>query len=98
MRGGRLRVTDDQGHELRSALARIVVHTGERLETTELDQSGELQFEWIEPQRFGALMTEDIAESLFNRLFIRHQPGEQFRGVVLRTPAFQLWEVAAELR
>jgi len=94
--GGSLRVTDDRGNELSSTLARIVVHTGERVEAVDLDPAGELHFEWIRPLPYGALMTRDIAESLFNRLYIRHQPDEHFRSVALRTPAFQLWEVVGD--
>jgi hypothetical protein len=80
LRGGALRVRDDRGNEVRSTLAGIAVHTGER-------------FEWIRPTGYGALMTRDIAGSTFNRLFVRHESGGWFRPVALRTPSFQLWEV-----
>lgn len=54
-------------------------------------------FEMSFPDRFGALMLEDIAESVFNQLFLRktYSP-DYFRPVVLQSPIYQLWEVRGD--
>ncbi len=46
---------------------------------------------------YSALMSENIAESVFNKLFLRHQFNKNyFSPVELKTPLFQIWKVKAE--
>ena len=57
-----------------------------------------LRFEMMQGGTFGALMDETLAESLFNRLFLRHMGSEAglFEPVELATPSHQLWRVHQE--
>lgn len=53
--------------------------------------------EVFEPGRFGALMEKSVANTVFNRLYIRHTPDQQyFKPVALAAPAYQLWEVTGD--
>lgn len=55
------------------------------------------RFEYVERARFGALMDAGIAESVFNKLFIRHLfPKKYFRPLHLQTPFYQIWEVRGD--
>ncbi len=50
--------------------------------------------EILQPMQFGAVMDEQIAASVFNILFLRHEaPPRYFTPVALQSPFFQLWEV-----
>ncbi len=49
------------------------------------------------PGRFGAIMDKDFSKSLFNRLLIRHDAGNNyFRLVSEKLPSYQMWEVFGE--
>ncbi len=51
----------------------------------------------IMPGGYSALMSPNIAESVFNKLFLRHQFQEAyFEPVELKTPFFQIWKVKAD--
>ena len=53
-----------------------------------------LRFEFNREHRNGAIMDEQIADSVFSRLFIRVQPDRTyFKPVINSPPYFQLWEV-----
>jgi hypothetical protein len=56
-----------------------------------------VSFEAFLPGRFGALMLNDMADSVFNCLYLRHSLSEQyFRPLALYSPSFQLWEVRGD--
>jgi len=46
--------------------------------------------------RFAALQRKDIAESVFNKLFLRHERTNFFKAVRLVTPIYQIYEVNGE--
>jgi len=49
------------------------------------------------PGGYSALMSPNIAESVFNKLFLRHQYDQRFfEPVELKTPLFQIWKVKPE--
>jgi len=49
------------------------------------------------PGSYSALMSEDIAESVFNKLFLRHKFNTTyFEPVALNTPLFQIWKIKAD--
>ena len=53
-----------------------------------------LSFDMFKPAGFAALEDQHIDESVFNKLFLRHQSDERyFIPVSLNSPAFQIWEV-----
>jgi hypothetical protein len=55
-------------------------------------------FELLLPKGYGVLADSKIAESVYNKLFVRHiLPKEPyFRPVIIGTPAFQLWVVQGD--
>ncbi|MFC1591140.1 STT3 domain-containing protein [Thermodesulfobacteriota bacterium] len=74
-------------------LSGTAVRKARRLQKQEYPQKG-YRFEWFEQARFGALMDERVAETVFNKLFVRHiYPKKYFAPVQLSSPIFQLWEV-----
>jgi hypothetical protein len=78
-------------------LSRLVTRKKNNLQTKNYDHSSNYRFEIFQQSRFGALMDSDIAESVFNKLFIRHiYPKKYFRPVKLSTPYYQLWEVRGD--
>jgi dolichyl-diphosphooligosaccharide--protein glycosyltransferase len=81
----------------KSPLSKMVIHTRQGQEVMTYDERSRLSFEWTKPTKFGALMDEDMANSVFNKLFIRHSaPSAYFRAVKLRTPSYQVWEVRGD--
>ncbi len=51
----------------------------------------------IMPGGYSALMSPNIAESVFNKLFLRHRfQTAYFEPVELKTPFFQIWKVKAD--
>jgi hypothetical protein len=73
-------------------LGSITRHDGTQLATHEFLASG-VHFEMHAPLAFGALMGYDLADSTFNKLFIRHTRSAYFEPVLLGAPYFQLWRV-----
>jgi dolichyl-diphosphooligosaccharide--protein glycosyltransferase len=75
----------------------VLAFTGKSLERKEFTNANGLHFEWIPALGFGAVMSPTIAESVFNRRFIRHRVNRQyFRPVKANTPYFQIWEVKGD--
>lgn len=94
---GVLQAMEPDGKPTTQRLSRIVTLTAQGPDTQDLGGGGGMSFEWVPPRRFGAAMSRPVAESLFNRLFVRHQGDERyFRPVVLETPSHQLWEVRGD--
>jgi dolichyl-diphosphooligosaccharide--protein glycosyltransferase len=78
-------------------LSKMLIYTGQGQELIAYDESSRLNFEWTRPGKFGALMDEDMANSVFNQLFIRHAaPSAYFRPIKLGTPSYQVWEVRGD--
>lgn len=79
------------------ALSHLITRKRNTLQRKSFDRNSDYRFEIFEQSRFGALMDSNIAESVFNKLFIRHiYPKEYFRPVKLSTPYYQLWEVRGD--
>jgi hypothetical protein len=94
---GVLQAMEPDGKPTTQRLSRIVTLTAQGPDMQDLGGGGGMSFEWVPPRRFGAAMSRPVAESLFNRLFVRHQGDERyFRPVVLETPSHQLWEVRGD--
>ena len=84
------------GENIRQPINKFITHNGSALEETDYGHSSGLHFEWIPSARFGILMTHEIAESIINRLFIRHtMDPAYFRHIVVQSPVASLWEVGA---
>ncbi len=54
---------------------------------------GNINLEVYAPADFAAIEDDAIAESVFNKLFIRHQPDRYFSLIADRVPSFQIWRV-----
>jgi len=67
------------------------------LSKKEYDKNSSLGFEYIESSGFGALCDNNISESVFNKLFIRHSyPEKYFKPIRLRAPYYQIWEIKGD--
>ncbi len=53
-------------------------------------------FEVFTPTQYGALMKKDIANSIFNQLFIRLKEQKYFVPVGIATPVYQIWRVVPD--
>ena len=91
--GKRLNLQAD-GEVFRAPVGKLVTYTGSALEEKDYGHPEGLHVEWMPHNGFGAIMTRNVAESLFNQLFIRHTSNpHHFRHTEVRVPAFSLWEV-----
>ena len=85
---------DADGREFRQPVGKLVTYTGSALEEKDYGDPEGFHVEWMPHNGFGAIMTRNVAESLFNQLFIRHTSNPRhFRHAEVRAPAFSLWEV-----
>lgn len=93
-KGGRMTLTVDDGQEFTRRVGKMVTYDGATLQIKDYGHPQGFHFEWMPYNGFGVLATRNVAESLFNRLFIRHtsNPG-YFRHVDVRSPSFSLWQV-----
>ena len=74
-------------------VSHILTHDGRSLEERRVAE-GELRFEWVPSLRFGALLTPDIADSVFNQLYLRHAPVPGlFEPLAIKSPSYQIWRV-----
>ena len=81
----------------RYQLSHISQITNNKLNKKEFDINSRLGFEYIESYRFGALCDNNISESVFNKLFIRHSyQKDYFKPIRLRAPYYQIWEVTGD--
>ncbi len=76
----------------RFLLKRAVIYTGDSIEEFARGH-GSINLELYAPADFAAIEDDAIAESVFNKLFIRHRPGKYFSLVAERVPSFQIWKV-----
>jgi dolichyl-diphosphooligosaccharide--protein glycosyltransferase len=80
-----------------SPLSKMVIHTEQGQEVITYNERSGLSFEWTKQRKFGILMDEDMAKSVFNKLFIRQSaPSAYFRPIKLGTPSYQVWEVSGD--
>ena len=90
----RLQLEGD-GKSFNREVVRLVTYTGNALttRTRDVDVDG-FHLEWIQGNGFGAVMTPNVADTLFNKLLIRHtiKPGH-FRPTALSSPYYSIWEV-----
>ena len=94
---GTVTEVDVDGSKQSYPLNLVLAFTGNTLEKKEFNNANGLHFEWIPALGFGAVMSPTIAESVFNRRFIRHRINRQyFRPVKVNTPYFQIWEVKGD--
>lgn len=78
-------------------LAHLTTRTPENIRQQHYYNGSDNCFEYSTRRSFGALMDTGIAESVFNRLFMRGEfPKEYFKPVVLNAPYYQIWEVRAD--
>ena len=95
-KGGRFQV-DVDGRSGSYQLTHLMEHNGQKLEQLDYGVAEGLRFEWVKTARYGAMMDENIAESVFNKLFIRHSiPPSYFRHRALDSPRAQLWQVSGD--
>ena len=94
VREGKNTVFSVNDETIRQPLNKFITHTGHALEETDYGHPGGLHFEWIPSAAFGMLMTHEVAESLINRLFIRHTMNPAyFQHAFVQSPTVSLWEV-----
>ena len=78
-------------------LTHLLTHTGAKLEVTDYKKEDGLRFEWMQSNGYGAMLSPEIAESLFNRLYLRHTVNpDYFKRITLKTPRYQIWQVLGE--
>ncbi len=81
----------------RLQLSHMGTRTKKDMKEKNFYQRSRYRFEWYTRSRFGALMDSDIAESVFNKLFLRHAyPKKYFTPLRVRTPYYQIWEVRGD--
>lgn len=94
--GGRMLVEVD-GEVFNQPVRKMVVYDGRRLHQTDYGHAQGLHLEWMPHNGFGVVVTSNVAESLFNRLFLRHTSNARlFRYVEALTPTYSIWEVVAD--
>lgn len=80
-----------------TGLHAMVVRRADAIDTRRYGRQSNIQFEVCLPSRFATAVSRDIAESVFQRLFVRHDPTlKRFHPVLLNAPDFQIWEVLAD--
>ncbi len=104
---GRLRASDGTEIDLRAGtgkignqnvpLQEIAIWDGANSQVRRFNHQSGVVFELSASNRVGALMHTGMAQSVFNKLFLRQTPAQEyFRPVVLKTPWYQLWEVRGD--
>lgn len=79
-------------------LSEIVIRTRTGTLSKSFETESPVRFDLYEPAGMGVLLDNDIARSVFHRLFVLHLPEEDyFKPVELRLPFYQLWEVKADM-
>lgn len=90
----RVVATDPNGKSLTRELGRLVRYTGSALATWDYDHEEGFHVEWIQRNGFGAIMTPNVADTLFNKLLIRHTTAPAyFRPTGVNSPYYSIWEV-----
>jgi dolichyl-diphosphooligosaccharide--protein glycosyltransferase len=82
----------------RLQLSGITLRGGREMKTKTFPTTGP-RFIWFQSMRIGVLYDEQIAASLFGRLFLhREQPPGYFEPIILNSPIIQLWRVSGDTR
>jgi len=95
-KGGTISISSVGGREYQRPLFRMGIYDGREKETVIYKKGKGLVFELFTPTRFAAFMDWDMAESVFNQLFIRHMGAPYFRPIATRTPSYSIWQVLAD--
>jgi hypothetical protein len=91
-RGGRFKI-DVDGKSSSHQVSHILTHDGRSLKERRVAEGG-VRFEWVPSLRFGALLSPNIANSVFNQLYIRHAPvPDLFEPLAINSPSYQVWRV-----
>jgi hypothetical protein len=78
-------------------LSQLGIQTNKEFNEKKYAATSKYCFDYIEPGRFGVLMDENIAQTVFNKLYIRRSfDRNYFRPVQISGMIFQLWEVKSE--
>ncbi len=77
-------------------LNRLVMRLPNKVSIRNYHREGGLNLEIVPSAGFGAVMDGNMAESVFNKLFVRHNPGHYFEPVSLHSPSYQIWKVKAD--
>ena len=54
-------------------------------------------FEWDKELGYGAVMSQSVANTSFNKLFVRHKKSDYFQPILLKTPQYQIWKVLGDI-
>ena len=78
-------------------LIALLLRTDKLAAVNEYERERGGRFEMTTGSRFGILMDSKIAESVFNRLFVRVDPTLQhFEMVQEHAPTYQIWKVTGD--
>ncbi len=81
----------------RALLKKVFLRYSTRVETKDYHRPKGLHFEALVEKQFGSAMDDHLAESVFNKLFLRHMfTPAYFEPVSLHTPFYQIWKVKGE--
>ena len=79
-------------------LSQLGIQTNKELIEKKYTVQSKYCFDYIEPGRFGVLMDENIAQTVFNKLYIRRKfDRNYFKPVQISGMTFQLWEVKSDV-
>ena len=79
-------------------LSRLGIQTNKDFDEKKYTANSKYCFDFIEPARYGVLMDKDIAETVFNKLYIRRSfDRNYFTPVQISGMIYQLWEVKSDV-
>ena len=79
-------------------LSRLGIQTNKDSDERKYAANSKYCFDFIGPAHYGVLMDKDIAETVFNKLFIRHSfDRNYFMPVQMAGMIYQLWEVKSDV-
>jgi hypothetical protein len=91
-RGGRFNI-DVGGKSSSHQVSHILTHDGRSIKERRVGEGG-VRFEWVPSLRFGALLSPNLAGSVFNQLYLRHASvPDLFEPLVINSPSYQVWRV-----
>ncbi len=78
-------------------LSQLGIQTNKEFNEKKYTAKSTYCFDYIEPGRFGVLMDENIAQTVFNKLYIRRKfDRNYFKPVQISGMIYQLWEVKSD--
>ena len=79
-------------------LSKLGIQTNKDFDERKYTADSKFCFDFIEPARYGVLMDKDIAETVFNKLYIRRNfDRNYFKPVEMAGMIYQLWEVKSDV-